>query len=733
MLWMMISLVLFLALIMVLAFIFIRFRSFRETNRFIEREMDRLYLTLKEIASGNFTSRFEPYAHNVEKYKKLSTMHKLQNLVDEVNAITMDPLMRYCYCGADSYLEGRACGQIMAQALDGQGQVAIIEWNDKRASTKLRRKGFEQYLQDECPGVKILGYEETEAVTDRTYKAVIDLMDRYKDLRGIYISEGITPIAAAKAVREKGKTSQIFIVTHDITEGIYQEICHGGIYGTLSQNLYSQGYEPLIHLANHFLGQAPPESTRLLSTLTGITNENVSKFWDVKKGFLLDEQTLADLTPIHEGSADKIKLIFFGEERFAIQQQIKQGVADASRILREHGIDAEWINLPGCEKEGGIMAPVEEIIAFIDRIVSEKKPSGINLKVSFESMVDFLNSLSSRGVLIATYNAEPMGIRGMFHLIHQNAEGLLNISGELSHGTSESQIAMEQINEAMNEVVQGALELQEKSGVGKKVVRAMDQGIRDVHQGVQTQTEAVAITRETSRALKQKFQVIEDQIDLLKDIRKSIVATAGDMTTMEEMSREISQIAETMDDIASRTGLLSLNAAIEAVHAKEAGKGFGVVAGEIRKLADSSAASSRKIEELIQKNQQVIRRSVESFGVSRHRVDRYIDEVQQLTQSLHQLLDEFNTAFSGVEQVTRENRDISDMMAEKAGKVTDVIGAVAAVAEVNTASSEEISATTVEIAAQAKSMAKQSVVLDEIAQSLRGMIHQFKTKEKENL
>ena len=270
----------------------------------IYNELKSLNLSIAEFSRGNLTVKIE-----TEDLKPLTlTRNKFTNSLIELynhlyarvsesisdfNNITEIPCKRLCYVGADSYLEGEECGKIMGRLLNGRGEVAVFLKSFTKINHNLRRKGFINYLLKNYPGIKIVQVYEEDEIFEKTYQITKEAIAAWPHLSAIYITEGTTPGAAAKAVKELKKENVVKIVTHDITEVTAAYIKEGVITAALSQNPYVQGYEPVIRLYNYLVDSRKPIVTRYLTKLEEINKSNISMHWDDQKGQLLSTLMLS--------------------------------------------------------------------------------------------------------------------------------------------------------------------------------------------------------------------------------------------------------------------------------------------------------------------------------------------------------------------------------------------------------------------------------------------------------
>ncbi len=132
----------FLFLISTISFL-LYFLTSRKTVRTINSNVNVLLSALKELKAGNLAKEIKKFS-SISKIPFDKNLNKLSNKIkyaaEEFNNITLKPLKRLCYVGADSYLEGRVSGEKMAELLNKEGEVAIVQIKFNLTGTVLRKK-----------------------------------------------------------------------------------------------------------------------------------------------------------------------------------------------------------------------------------------------------------------------------------------------------------------------------------------------------------------------------------------------------------------------------------------------------------------------------------------------------------------------------------------------------------------------------------------------------------------
>ena len=233
----------------------------------------------------------------------------------------------------------------------------------------------------------------------------------------------------------------------------------------------------------------------------------------------------------------------------------------------------------------------------------------------------------------------------------------------------------------------------------------MNVTVAEVARNAGSAPEMSAATRQRAEA---GAQVVSQAVDSIRRVEKQSLELKDDMRTLSEQAQSIDRIMGVISDIADQTNLLALNAAIEAARAGEAGRGFAVVADEVRKLAEKTMASTHDVGNAILAIQQ-------SAGQSAEQVEEAVRIIGEATE------------FAG------KSGEALQQIVEMADSTADQVRAIATASEQQSASSEEINNSITQVNAiagdtsQAMREAAGAVAeLAEQARALTGLIENMK-------
>ncbi|NMB87762.1 MAG: HAMP domain-containing protein [Chloroflexi bacterium] len=258
--------------------------------------------------------------------------------------------------------------------------------------------------------------------------------------------------------------------------------------------------------------------------------------------------------------------------------------------------------------------------------------------------------------------------------------------------------SVEQVARAIADVAQGA---QDQAGAVKKAAGVTYQISATVQQVAESAQSGVTHARQAADIARSGFKAVQDTIQGMQAIQTQVEHSAGKVEEMGLRSQEIGAILETIDDIASQTNLLALNAAIEAARAGEHGQGFAVVAEEVRKLAEKSAAATKEIAGLVRVIQGTVSEAVQAMAESSAEVRQGVVNAGQSGQALGEIRSAVETVTTQVEGIARAAQGIHVSTDE----LVRVVDAVSAVVEANTAATEEMAAGSKEVAAEIENIA----------------------------
>lgn len=239
------------------------------------------------------------------------------------------------------------------------------------------------------------------------------------------------------------------------------------------------------------------------------------------------------------------------------------------------------------------------------------------------------------------------------------------------------------VNEASKQVLEGATNLAEASIAVAEGATDQAAAVEEMQATIDELSNGIKVTAEE---LENSYKEAHRYANVAENSREDMEELMGAMTRMNETSQKIGQIIAQIEDIASQTNLLSLNASIEAARAGEAGRGFAVVADQIRNLAEQSAQSAVDSKALIEAS---------------------IYEVEEGNKNAIKASDSLKEVVDGVQMVAESAKKMKEKSYEQAVSMEQADAAVTKIAEVvqnNSASAEETSATSEELTAQATTL-----------------------------
>lgn len=329
---------------------------------------------------------------------------------------------------------------------------------------------------------------------------------------------------------------------------------------------------------------------------------------------------------------------------------------------------------------------------------------------------------------IASYESTRSNLSDLIGTLKENAETVAATSAQLDRASEETGQAansiastMQQVSVSSDEAAKSASQIagssEQLAVSATKAAGAMEQlqlHINDVQGGGRKQ--AVA-TSEASETAEEVSKSVGETVASMERIQAQVQSSSNAVRDLGQKGQQIGAIVQTIEDIAQQTNLLALNAAIEAARAGEQGKGFAVVADEVRKLAERSASATKEIADLIESVRSGVDQAVTAMEASNAEVAQGAATSARAGTAISQII----TAVATVGEIAEANSKAIELMESGAKVVSEAISAAAAISEETAAGAEEMSAATEEVSASAQTVTaaveEQTAQIEEVGAS----------------
>lgn len=551
-------------------------------------------------------------------------------------------------------------------------------------------KEFERYLSEVMGELK--GLERKREAVDQLNIAIGGAIAYYTNINSIFLDLiAQTSKLSTNAELSNTITAYVNFLKGKERTGIERAV----ISNTFAANTFGPGmYNKFITLLadqntymSTFLSYADNEAKNFYSTtISDSTFEEVDRMRAIAKENMVDGDFDVDAVYWFKTITAKINLLK------AIEDKLSEGLKLKSKNLRASAL-ASLIQFAAIT---GLILLTVIIMAFL--ITTSITAPIIKLRkvmsqIASGHLVDDIevDSGGEIGILEQSVNTLLHHLRDMIKNLSSAAEMIAR--------------SADQIADAAGQVAAGSEDQSQQTDRVAASVEEMSATVLDV---ARNSTEAAGAANEATRVAQDGGSIVRETVEGMGRIANSVRNSAKTIETLGESSHQIGEIIAVIDDIADQTNLLALNAAIEAARAGEQGRGFAVVADEVRKLAERTTKATKEIGVMIKNIQTETEGAVQAMTEGTEEVEKGLDLSEKAGSALNEIV------------IVIEN-------------VSQLIARIATAAEEQSSAAEEISynvesvaTVTRQTSAMAKRSSESTIDLTTLANSLKMIVDEFK-------